>query len=133
VEVAVSRPAAWVRCGTARGEDDRRFVPHLALHELEAWVYADPSRLETWMFDDDAAIIGEIAKVAAAHQTPEDINEGPHTAPSKRLRSAFSAYQKTLHGPLAISAIGIDRIRAVCPHFARWLAVLEAIAAAAAV
>jgi hypothetical protein len=53
--------------------------------------------------------------------------------PSKRLRSAFPAYQKTIHGPLAISAIGIDCIRAVCPHFARWLAALEAIAAASAV
>ena len=110
---------------------DRRFVPHLALHELEAWVFADPSRLESWMFDDDAAIIAAIAQVAAAHGTPEDINEGQHTAPSKRLRNAFSAYQKTLHGPLAIAAIGIDRICAVCPHFARWLDALEAIAAGA--
>ena len=118
--------AAW-----AVAVGDRRFVPHLALHELEAWVYADPSRLEPWMFDDDEAIIAEIAAVARAHETPEGINESPDTAPSKRLRNAFPAYQKTLHGPVAISAIGIDRIRAVCPHFARWVAALEAIAAAA--
>lgn len=25
---------------------DRRFVPHLTLHEFETWVYADPSSLE---------------------------------------------------------------------------------------
>jgi hypothetical protein len=52
------------------------------------------------------------------------------TAPSKRLRAAFTSYQKPLHGPLAVSAIGIDRIRAVCPHLHRWLALLEATAGA---
>jgi hypothetical protein len=109
---------------------DMRFVPHLALHEFEAWVYSEPSCLEPWMFDDDVTVIAAIAAVAGAHSTPEDIDEGPQTAPSKRLRDAFAGYQKTVHGPLAVSAIGIDRIHAVCPHFARWLDHLEAIAAA---
>jgi hypothetical protein len=52
------------------------------------------------------------------------------TAPSKQLRAAFASYQKPLHGPLAVSAIGIDRIRAVCPHFDHWLGRLEATAGA---
>jgi Domain of unknown function (DUF4276) len=117
--------AAW-----AASVGDTRFVPHLALHEFEAWVYAAPACLEPWMFDDDVTIIAAIAAVASVHSTPEDIDEGRETAPSKRLRSAFAGYQKTLHGPLAVTAIGIDRIRAVCPHFARWLDHLEAIAAA---
>jgi hypothetical protein len=114
--------AAW-----AAAVGDRRFVPHLALHEFETWVYADPSRLEPWMFDDDAKAIEAIAKIAAAYQTPEDIDDGPDTAPSKRLEKVFN-YQKLLHGPLAVSAIGIDRIRAVCPHFHQWLGRLEAAA-----
>jgi len=117
--------AAW-----AASIGDARFVPHLALHELEAWVYADPSRLEPWMFDDEPSVVAAITAVAAAHGTPEDINEGPRTAPSKRLLDAFPGYQKTLHGPLAIAAVGIDRIRAVCPHFDQWLGGLEPIAAA---
>jgi hypothetical protein len=82
------------------------------------------------MFDDDPVVVTAISTIAAAHGTPEDIDEGPHTAPSKRLRNAFAAYQKTLHGPLAMSAIGVDRIRATCPHFAQWLRRLVAIAAA---
>jgi hypothetical protein len=45
-------------------------------------------------------------------------------------RDAFAAYQKTLHGPLAVSAIGIHGIRATCPHFAAWLQRLEILAAA---
>jgi D-serine deaminase-like pyridoxal phosphate-dependent protein len=53
--------------------------------------------------------------------------EEPQTAPSKRLRKLFAGYQKPLHGPLAIAAIGIERIRAVCPHFDEWLRRLEAV------
>jgi Domain of unknown function (DUF4276) len=108
---------------------DPRFVPHLVLHELEAWVYAAPSHLEPWMFDDDPGVIAAIKAVADARATPEDIDEGPETAPSKRLRAMFPVYQKTLHGPIATSAIGIDRIRAACPHFGAWLTRLEMIAA----
>lgn len=131
-----SRPARNARDRVERVEaewaaavGDRRFVPHLALHEFEAWVFADPSRLEPFMFDDDAGVIELIGQIARAHQTPEDINDGPMTAPSKRLLDIFGAYQKTLHGPLAVCAIGIERIRAVCPHFHRWLDRIEAIAA----
>lgn len=120
--------AAHVEAAWAASVAHRRFVPHLALHEFEAWVYAEPSRLEPWMFDDDADVVSGIAAIAAAHRTPEDIDEGPATAPSKRLRDLFPAYQKALHGPLAVSAIGIDQIRATCPHFGRWLQRLEELA-----
>lgn len=117
--------AAW-----ATAVEDTRFLPHLVLHEFEAWVYAAPACLEPWMFDDDVNVIAAITAVAAAHRTPEDIDEGAQTAPSKRLFGAFEAYQKTVHGPLALLAIGIERIRAACPHFARWVERLEAICAA---
>ena len=123
------RRAEHVEAEWATVVGDSRFVPHLVLHEFEAWVYADPSRLEPWMFDDDAKVIAAIAAIAAEHQTPEDIDEGPHTAPSKRLLDVFPAYQKALHGPLAVDAIGIERMRAVCPHFAQWLSRLEIAAA----
>lgn len=133
----LSRPAGSARSRIEHVEatwaasiGDRRFVPHLVLHELEAWVYAAPSRLEPWMFDDDAAVIATIAATSAAHETPEDIDEGPETAPSKRLKKAFSAYQKTLHSLLAISATGIDLVRATCPHFAGWLERVEALVGA---
>ena len=80
------------------------------------------------MFDEDPQVVPAIAAIAAAYPTPEDIDERPETAPSKQLFDVFPAYQKTLHGPLAVSAIGIDRIRAACPHFAQWLNRLEAMA-----
>jgi len=38
-------------------------------------------------------------------------------------------YQKTFHGPLIASDIGLDVIRGVCPHFNAWLSKLDALAA----
>lgn len=60
---------------------------------------------------------------------PEDINENPDPAPSKRLKQVFPSFKKTLHGPTAAKRIGLDSIRARCPHFDSWIARLEELAA----
>ncbi|WP_147162407.1 DUF4276 family protein [Pararhodospirillum oryzae] len=66
--------------------------------------------------------------MAAAYSTPEDINDGTHTAPSKRLKGIFppGTYSKAEHGPLIAEAIGIDRMRARCPGFNAWVTHLQA-------
>jgi hypothetical protein len=61
--------------------------------------------------------------------TPEEINDSPETAPSKRLRTLVPGYQKPLLGVLAILEIGLAAIRAECPHFDGWLKTLEALVA----
>jgi len=55
-------------------------------------------------------------------ETPEHINDSPQTAPSKRLENHLKNpnYRKTLHGTLAIEAIGIDKLQRECLHFAQW-------------
>lgn len=108
---------------------DRRFIPHIVLHELEAWVFADPARLTPEMFNDDETAVAAIAEIARQH-APEDIDDGWDTAPSKRLERAFRPYQKTLHGVEALKAIGVEGICRVCPHAAAWLDQLVAVAQA---
>lgn len=107
---------------------DPRFVPHLTLHELEAWVYAAPEQLQPWMFDDAPDVVAAIAKVAAEFSSPEDIDQGEVTSPAKRLSAMLPGYRKTRHGPVAIMAVGLDAIRRTCPHAAAWLDRLEKIA-----
>jgi hypothetical protein len=53
------------------------------------------------------------------------INDGRQTAPSKRLVQFLPHYRKRLHGPLVFERIGLDKIRSHCPHFDRWLHLLE--------
>lgn len=57
------------------------------------------------------------------------INDSPDTAPSKRLKNAFSntKYSKTTHSNLIIKSIGIDNIREKCKHFNQWLDKIESI------
>ncbi len=107
----------------------RNFLPFLALHEFEAWLFASPEELPELMIEKNKQ--AQFEAIRAGFQTPEEINERPQFAPSKRIETLFPAYKKTLHGPTAARRIGLDRIRSECPHFASWLNELEAFAAGA--
>lgn len=100
------------------------FEPFLALHEFEAWLFCDPQILPTMMGE-----VGKVASLVAVRDefsNPENINERPDLAPSKRIMALFPSYRKVLHGPTAVSRIGLDRIREECEHFASWISMLDA-------
>ena len=105
---------------------DRRFRPYLMIHEFEALLFVNPQKV--------SEVLHEPTKVMALQgirnqfSSPEDIDEGPNSAPSKRILEHLPAYQKNLHGPLVLRRIGLDALRAECAHFSRWLTWLEALA-----
>jgi hypothetical protein len=103
------------------------FVPFLALHEFEAWLFSSPDELPRVMTESRKQ--PQFAAICNSVPTPEEINERPQCAPSKRIEALFPAYKKTLHGPTTAARIGLDRIRARCPHFDEWICRLEAFAA----
>jgi Domain of unknown function (DUF4276) len=59
--------------------------------------------------------------------SPEEINDSPLTAPSKRVEALVPGYQKPFLGVLAALEIGLASIRAECPHFNHWLEKLESL------
>ena len=59
--------------------------------------------------------------------TPEDINDDPSTAPSKRIVDAISRYRKSVHGPQVAETVGLGAIRAECSRFNAWVARLESL------
>jgi hypothetical protein len=99
----------------------KNFLPFLALHEFEAWLFSSADELPRALTSKSSAF----AAVCAGFDNPEDIDEGPTTAPSKRILEMFPSYRKALHGPLTAQRIGLDRIRSRCPHFAAWLSALQ--------
>lgn len=103
------------------------FIPNLLVHEFEALLFVQPEKFSEWM--DDTAAVAELCAIAKAHPSPEDIDDGPQTAPSKRVLVAMPTYQKTFHGPLIACEIGLDAMRATCPHFHAWLIRLEQLTA----
>jgi Domain of unknown function (DUF4276) len=98
---------------------DRRFVPHLTLHEAETWVFAAAEQLGEWC--DDPALADRMKADVACAGGPELINDGPTTAPSKRLLGYRPSYLKTLDDPAAVAELGLPELRLACPHLDRWL------------
>lgn len=108
--------------------EDYRLIPYLQRHEFEALVLASLDELRG-LLDAEGDIQGlEQLRNSLSGQPPEDINDGEDTAPSKRLASSIASYDKTLHGPLAVEAAGLEKLRKACPRFNGWMAKLEALA-----
>lgn len=59
--------------------------------------------------------------------SPEDINDGHHTHPSKRVVKCCPTYRKRIHGVQAIERIGLAKVAAECPHLRTWLTSLESL------
>lgn len=102
-----------------------RFIPFLALHEFEAWVFCAPDVVAAHF---DRANLAEKVQQAIVHAgEPEFINHGETTHPKARLKAMAAGYKETSDGPTLMNKIGIPAIRAACPHFAAWLDRLEAL------
>jgi hypothetical protein len=103
--------------------DGRRFVPLVMMHEFEALLFSDPERFARAIGKTDLA--QEFQKIRQKFECPEDINDSPVTAPSKRIENLFPGYEKPLSGVIAALEIGLQAMRTECPHFNEWLKHLE--------
>ena len=105
---------------------DSRFVPYIQLHEYEAYLFSDPTQLE-YFYNQHRRQIAALKAIADNHGTPELIDDGPHSAPSKRIIAELPDYEdaKSVVGPQVAELIGLGTIRNKCPHFAGWLSRLE--------
>ena len=105
---------------------DERFKPYIQLHEYEAYLFADVGWV-AYFYDHHERPTAALRAIADAHDSPESIDDGQLTAPSKRIVKELPDYEgaKTAVGPQAAQLIGLNAIRGKCPHFAGWLATLE--------
>ena len=117
--------AMFLETQLAQDIGQANFIPHLMVHEFEALLFVQPEKFAEWT--DTQSVITHLRANAQGH-APEDINDDPRTAPSKLILSVMPSYQKTFHGPLIACEIGLDALRAACPHFHGWLQKLEALA-----
>ncbi|MBN2376293.1 MAG: DUF4276 family protein [Sedimentisphaerales bacterium] len=110
----------------AKDISDRRFVPYIQLHEYEAYLFSDPTYFRSF-YDHHEKQIAALKAIADMYATPELIDDGPRSAPSKRIIGELPDYQcaKPVIGPQVAELIGLDVIRDKCPHFAAWLKRLE--------
>ena len=102
-----------------------RFVPFVVMHEYEGLLFSDPPRFAAAIGRPDLA--DGFQTIRDGFTTPEEINDSPLTAPSKRVEELIPEYQKPLMGAQAARSIGLDTIRSQCPHFDAWVQELEEI------
>ncbi len=104
-----------------------RFFAHIQPYEFEALLFTDVEQLTT-IEPDWRSFTAQLRDVRAASASPEHINDGPETHPSKRLERILQpGYDKVRHGPLALQKIGLARLSEECQHFATWLERIRAL------
>lgn len=108
--------------------DSPRFLPYIQMHEFEGILFSDTDVMESVLSPTlKKTSRHTLHEIRSQFETPEHINGGSETAPSKRLLSMYCGYDKVLHGSLIATRIGIDRIRSQCVNFERWIGRMSAL------
>jgi len=117
--------AAWFR-----DVGHYRFIPYLQLHEFEALLLASPNHLQVEFVSHEPEI-RELEVMAADFASPELIDEGQETCPSKRIIARLPQYEglKASAGPIVAEKIGLEVLRSKCRHFSEWVSRLEKLGA----
>jgi hypothetical protein len=102
----------------------RRFLPFVVMHEFEGLLFSNCQAFAEAIARPQLA--QPFQNIRQQFATPEEINDSPVTAPSKRVEDLVAGYEKPLFGTLAAINMGLDAIRGECPHFRAWLEQLEA-------
>lgn len=101
-----------------------RFIPFVMMHEFEGLLFSDCERFGRGIGRPELTV--QFQAIRDQFASPEEINDSPQTAPSKRVISLVEGYEKPLLGTLAVLEIGLGPIRRQCPHFDGWVSRLEA-------
>lgn len=96
-----------------------RFVPYVQMYEYEALLFTKPTIIADVVNNPDIA--ASLVAIRGQFRTPEEINDSPTTAPSKRIERLHPTYEKPLHGSIAAQRIGIEALLAECLHFQEWV------------
>lgn len=106
-----------------KGKKFPNLLPYIQLHEFEALVFSSIEGISS-LFESNEANFEEIKKISISYPNPEDINDSPQTAPSKRLLKLIKGYNKVVHGIMIIEEIGIETVLDKCPRFKNWVETL---------
>jgi hypothetical protein len=113
----------------------RNLIAYVQLYEFEGLLLSDAAITAAYF---DAPAMEPLIRLAVSSAgSPEAVNQGITTAPSKRLEAwtrqhgsmslFYSKGTKTLHGPRLAARLTLPVIRAACHRFSRWLSKLEAL------
>ncbi|MDJ1491670.1 DUF4276 family protein [Cytophagaceae bacterium DM2B3-1] len=100
--------------------NDHRFISYIQRHEFESVLFASDAGFQKY-YNEPAQVLTRINSVIEQFPNPEDINDGPETAPSKRIIQIIPEYKKVVDGNILALEVGIDTILQKCPMFKAWI------------
>ncbi len=115
--------AQHIELELARDLGDKRLIAYVSLHEFEALLFSKPTEFDRQFPGVDAG--RRVAEIRNLYRSPEEINDDPERHPAARLLALFPGYQKATVGPILAERIGLEKMRAECPHFDGWVTKLE--------
>jgi hypothetical protein len=121
----------------ARVGSPERLISYVQLHEFESLLLSDAAVAADYF--QASKLVALITQAVSRAGTPEQVNDGHQTAPSKRLEAwtrdhsprlqRYSKATKTRHGPQLAARLTLPVIRRACPRFDAWIGRLEAVSA----
>jgi hypothetical protein len=102
-----------------------RFIPFVVMHEFEGLLFSDCSAFSSGIERPD--LEASFQAIRNQFDSPEEIDDSPSNAPSKRVERLVPGYEKPFLGALAIIEIGLERVRRECQHFNHWLERIESV------
>lgn len=106
--------------------NETKVFPYVQQYEFEGLLFADVEAFGG-LFEVPDESVAALRRIRGQFPTPEDINDDPNTAPSKRIVGAIPRYRKSVHGPQVAATMGLETMRAECPRFKEWLSRLESL------
>lgn len=115
---------AKIRNRTGGNRSKQRVFAYVQRHEFESLLFSEVKAFSREIPLPETSM-EMLVSARSEFKTPEDINDSRQTAPSKRIIAIIPKYQKRVNGTRIALAIGLDKIRAECPRFDRWVRKLE--------
>ncbi len=106
--------------------NDYRFIPYIQIHEFEALLFSEPKKFAA-IYPNRQAQIQQLIDIRSQFNSPEEINQGIETAPSKRIKAILPEYDKKIAGSLIALEIGFKKLCDENQHFKEWIEKLKVI------
>ena len=102
--------------------DVGRMFPYVQRHEFEGLLFSGTTAFRV-IAPASEQDIEALSNTRRKFKTPEDINDGPESAPSKLIARTVRGYRKAHHGPSVAGKAGLEKIRENALGFTRgWSA-----------
>ncbi len=106
--------------------NETKVFPYVQQYEFEGLLFADVEAFGGLIDVPDESVVA-LRRIRGQFRTPEDINDDPNMAPSKRIVGAIPRFRKSVHGPQVAETMGLESMRAECPRFNEWVSRLESL------